>query len=845
MIIDQIYNYFERNEDMHVLFIFDRMDYIGVELRDADWKDGYRYVTFDGSWFTTKYNIHTAWKKDKVVLLFPPESQIAYPDSEELRKNFPLLGELEAGGVLHGENSLDFMTQHMIDAKHKKYVVERINELSISRVETMLAPYYQNNAFTPEIGNRAIISYMVDSDKMLEWNEIILRTLLLGCSSEKKRRDTVFNRLNKRPLINNILNQKLTEVFGATYNNTSSETRVENLVKIWKYNLICRSLTPKSDDDYKELKVSNALAVDRMFALLTLAKSTPASTEKYEMLMRELGSDVRESKILDCYGIDAPYSYVPQSMCMSMIEYTINKGINDHSEEVITRMETLLMRQPGNVLIEQLTAFVSLTASYYELAEKVNTQLKIEKVEEFVHQYTDTFYQLDTLYRRAIEKYYSLKAKGLSIIDTLTLAKQKLDIDYHELTGVMNMEWTNTIQNEGRGWNFETSITRQNKFYHEYVKNISTRLMVIVSDALRYEVAREMLGEMFKRSKQKHEIHISNMIGMLPSETKYSKLSLLPHRELSFVDDGTSLDGGPYLVDLKQRENHLQKYKSESKCFNFGDLQNDSTTNREKLKGYKLVYVFHDVIDSIGHNDDGESLVTACRKTVNELSEFVLSSLASYNFDKVIVTSDHGFLFNDLTIQENDKQAITEETTEKKSRYYLTSSTDDIINVIKYDGVAVPIGTNRFAVQGGTYKFAHGGSSLQEVVIPLIMASRGRERVSEQKKVQLMLLNDKLVVESSLLQLTFIQKDAVSYDLKKMRIRFALYEGDKIVSEEKELDIDRADADATSRIYNQSLTLSGGASASLLELRVYDVEDSLNPIIKETVTNKTLVERDF
>ena len=125
------------------------------------------------------------------------------------------------------------------------------------------------------------------------------------------------------------------------------------------------------------------------------------------------------------------------------------------------------------------------------------------------------------------------------------------------------------------------------------------------------------------------------------------------------------------------------------------------------------------------------------------------------------------------------------------------------------------------------------------------MASRGRERVSEQKKVQLMLLNDKLVVESSLLQLTFIQKDAVSYDLKKMRIRFALYEGDKIVSEEKELDIDRADADATSRIYNQSLTLSGGASASLLELRVYDVEDSLNPIIKETVTNKTLVERDF
>ena len=253
MIQNQIYNYFERNEDMHVLFIFDRMDYIGVELRDAEWKDGYRYVTFDGKWFTTKYNIHNEWKDDRVILLFPPESQIAYPDTQEMRLNFPLLGELEAGGVLHGENSLDFMTQHQIDAKHKSYVSERINELSIGRVEAMLAPYYQNNAFTPEVANKAIMSYMIDSDKLLDWNEIILRVLLLGSSSEKKRRDTVFNRLNKRPTISNILKQKLTEVFGKSYNDLSSETKVDNLVRIWKYNLICRSLTIKAEDDYKEL----------------------------------------------------------------------------------------------------------------------------------------------------------------------------------------------------------------------------------------------------------------------------------------------------------------------------------------------------------------------------------------------------------------------------------------------------------------------------------------------------------------------------------------------------------------------------------------------------------------
>ena len=51
MIIDQIYSYFERDEDMHVLFIFDSMDYIGLELCNVVWKEGYRYVVFDGRWF--------------------------------------------------------------------------------------------------------------------------------------------------------------------------------------------------------------------------------------------------------------------------------------------------------------------------------------------------------------------------------------------------------------------------------------------------------------------------------------------------------------------------------------------------------------------------------------------------------------------------------------------------------------------------------------------------------------------------------------------------------------------------------------------------------------------------
>ena len=44
MVQERIYNYFERNPQLHVLFIFDRMDIIQTELGEVkEWADGYIY----------------------------------------------------------------------------------------------------------------------------------------------------------------------------------------------------------------------------------------------------------------------------------------------------------------------------------------------------------------------------------------------------------------------------------------------------------------------------------------------------------------------------------------------------------------------------------------------------------------------------------------------------------------------------------------------------------------------------------------------------------------------------------------------------------------------------------
>ena len=56
MIQKRIYSYFDRNPQLHVLFIFDRMNIFESDLEGKEWADGYVYKVFDGAWFNT--NIH-------------------------------------------------------------------------------------------------------------------------------------------------------------------------------------------------------------------------------------------------------------------------------------------------------------------------------------------------------------------------------------------------------------------------------------------------------------------------------------------------------------------------------------------------------------------------------------------------------------------------------------------------------------------------------------------------------------------------------------------------------------------------------------------------------------------
>ncbi|MEO5221652.1 TIGR02687 family protein, partial [Bacteroides ovatus] len=155
----------------------------------------------------------------------------------------------------------------------------------------------------------------------------------------------------------------------------------------------------------------------------------------------------------------------------------------------------------------------------------------------------------------------------------------------------------------------------------------------------------------------------------------------------------------------------------------------------------------------------------------------------------------------------------------------------------------VPMGTNRLAASGG-YSFAHGGATLQEMLIPVIHSSQ--KRSDKTNKVGVALVDHNLVMVSSRLKFQLIQSEAVSMTVVERKVVCQVYQGDTPVTGKQTIMLDSADTiNLNNRVYEVVLILNHSVHSGMLQLRVYDEEDCLNPLIREVVKNNTMIEQDF
>lgn len=850
MIQDKIYQYFERDPELKVLFIFNN-EFLAMELQEVEWRTGYRYVDFKGDWFTMKYRLDNEWQNDKVILQFHQPSPL---EVKSLQASFPLMDVLAANMEYHSQDYAAFIQQNGLPDSDKQLVrfVERnIMQLQSDKMQKLFGSYYQDGCISYDMMVRGFLSSFMGMQRIMDWDSIIVRLLLYGRKSESQKQLDFYVKLRTCKDVMDALNQHLIEIFGVSFND-NTESKVADVVKVLKYNAIVQNLAPVDADNYKQSRVTDSYALQHINRILELALSQEKSAKALMELFNELGADIRDADIIRWYGTGANYYFVSEGLCLPIIRTLLEKDIETEPEAVINRIEELMVKHSENGTLSMMMDYGILVARFYETALGLGS-LTLNTADEYVHRYQTDYYLTDQYYRQSTELYFKIDPTS-ELYDSIQKVKRNLDQNYSKLCNRINLEWTRCLKETGGM--ASVHLLRQDDFYDEKIKPIQKKVAVIVSDALRYEIAQELIGEL---AKSRHVASLKPALAMLPTETKYCKPALLPHHELKLYGQGDEQDmavDNRILSDTTKRCEHLQKYRDGAICVNFETVaEYNQDKNREIFK-HSLVYIFHDVIDKNGHNGTSKEIVTNCRTAIKELATMIPKIHASYNVTEVYVTSDHGFLFNDIQFAEKDKHKINEECLERSTRYYLTNSEKEEPGVIKFrldtvSGmlnasnvmVAVPQGTNRFAAPSGGYMFTHGGAALQEIVIPVIVSRQ--ERTDSKQPVGVMVLDRKLSMQASRLRFKLLQTEAVSMDMKERLIKVALYYNDAPVTPIKDVLLDKTDASLDNRKYLIDLTLNRNVDAKVLQLKIFDATDELNPLIKENVTNNTLIENDF
>lgn len=247
-------------------------------------------------------------------------------------------------------------------------------------------------------------------------------------------------------------------------------------------------------------------------------------------------------------------------------------------------------------------------------------------------------------------RHYVRASRAVHVDDVLTDLDRHVENAYRDdYLRPLSRTWDDALRGM-RTWDIAvpSSSGRIDSFHRLLVAGSHRRTVVIISDALRYEAGVELADKL--RSLGRGAVSVNPWYTMLPSITALGMAALLPHRELTLgvrgkdqvivEADGQSTSG------IDARRTILED--ADGRAFTYEELKQDTIkVMRSKFKGASAVYIYHDVIDATGDHAASESgTPDAVNRAIDELSALV-SKLISVDITRILVTADHGFLFQD------------------------------------------------------------------------------------------------------------------------------------------------------------------------------------------------------
>ncbi|MBN9530325.1 MAG: BREX-1 system phosphatase PglZ type A [Alphaproteobacteria bacterium] len=433
--------------------------------------------------------------------------------------------------------------------------------------------------------------------------------------------------------------------------------------------------------------------------------------------------------------------------------------------------------------------------------------LGMTSLAEGVQRYAKSWFRIDQLYRKFIR--HMQKSGQATLMRELSEQVENHYVNTYLLR--LNDAWQVHVD-AAESWS-APPIPSQRSFYREHVGEFRRRdqkICVIISDALRYEIAEELLGRI--RSLDRYEAEIEPIFGSLPSYTQLGMASLLPNGDLQIADNDTAtvLVNGQSSQGLENRKKILATGRAGDRAaaLKTEELMGmDKDQARALIRDHDVVYVYHNLIDAIGDKLISEERVfEAAEDAIEEIVRLV-KKLNGANAANMIVTADHGFIYQHRPIEESDFSSAQVEGDTilfrdrrfilghgLKGNHGLRRFTCDQANLQGSMEILIPKSINRLRRQGSGSRFVHGGATLQEIVVPVIKINKKRQSDTSAVEVEIIGSSNQMIT-SSQISVRFYQITAVTEKTQPRRLRAGIYaQSGELISDSHELVFDlRAD----------------------------------------------------
>lgn len=444
-------------------------------------------------------------------------------------------------------------------------------------------------------------------------------------------------------------------------------------------------------------------------------------------------------------------------------------------------------------------------------------------------QYRDGLFRFDQLYRHFHTAADAVEPTGWAVLHELRATIESVYSGWY--IPQLCIAWSKVIEGpQGllSHWRLP-QVTSQQNFFEDRVQPLFEgnvkRVFVVISDAFRFEVAHELVQ--YTNSKSRFKASLDGMLGVLPSYTALGMAALLPHKTLAYRVGNTVdvLADGHSVATLEQRNDHLNGFGG--LAIKAEDLMSlGKEKGRDLVRDHRLIYIYHDRIDMIGDKQASETKTfEAASQTVQELSSLLGFIINALNGSTVLVTADHGFMYQESALDVADKSALDDKpagTLIAKKRYLIGRelgvtakawSGNTVVTANTTDEGSldfwVPKGASRFHFAGGA-RFVHGSAMPQEVVVPLITLRESEAEGAKTRSVSISLLGSINKVVTNTQRFEFIQTDAVSERVLARTVIVSLRDDDVPISDEQSLTFDSTSQLLDERKRSVFLTVQSG-----------------------------------